>query len=137
MQGIPEPAVDRVAAHDDCRHGRRISRCSLLHRLRGHHCPAALGAKDEPPAAAILNMVATCVRLPECNDGRIFDNFAMAGQRYFDSLEELPVFTSRNFYNGHLEKFFSPSPHESDSVTARDNGRMERASHGAEGLFRC
>src|SRR5258708_36412100 len=31
---------------------------------------------------------------------------------------------------GHLEKFFSPSPHESDSVTARDNGRMERASHG-------
>ncbi len=49
--------------------------------------------------AAILNMVATCVRLPECNDGRIFDNFAMAGQRYFDSLEELPVFTSRNFYN--------------------------------------
>ncbi len=38
---------------------------------------------------------------------------------------------------GHLEKFFSPSPHESDSVTARDNGRMERASHGAEGLFRC
>src|SRR6266436_7775931 len=38
---------------------------------------------------------------------------------------------------GHLEKFFSPSPHESDSVTARGNGRMERASHGAEGLFRC
>ena len=59
--------------------------------------PEATLPKNE--CAAILNMVATCVRLPECNDGRIFDNFAMAGQRYFDSLEELPVFTSRNFYN--------------------------------------
>ena len=38
---------------------------------------------------------------------------------------------------GHLEKFLSPSPRESDSVTARGHGRMERASHGAEGLFRC
>jgi hypothetical protein len=49
--------------------------------------------------AAILNMVATCVRLPECNEGRIFDNFAVAGHRYFNNLEEMPVFTSRNFYN--------------------------------------
>jgi hypothetical protein len=49
--------------------------------------------------AAILNMVATCVRLPECNDERIFENFAMAGQRYFNRLEEMPVFTSRNFYS--------------------------------------
>jgi hypothetical protein len=38
---------------------------------------------------------------------------------------------------GHLEKFLSPSRHESDSVTARGYGRMEEASHGAEGLFRC
>jgi predicted helicase len=37
---------------------------------------------------------------------------------------------------GHLEKFLSPSRHESDSVTARGYG-MERAGHGAEGLFRC
>jgi hypothetical protein len=38
---------------------------------------------------------------------------------------------------GHLEKFLSPSRHESDSVTVRGYGRMERAGHGAEGLFRC
>jgi hypothetical protein len=38
---------------------------------------------------------------------------------------------------GHLEKFLSPSRHESDSVTARGHRRMERAGHGAEGLFRC
>src|SRR5947208_1574486 len=31
---------------------------------------------------------------------------------------------------GHLEKFLSPSRHESDSVTARGHGRMERAGHG-------
>jgi hypothetical protein len=37
---------------------------------------------------------------------------------------------------GRLEKFFSPSLRESDSVTARENGQMERASHGTEGLFR-
>src|SRR6184192_3120240 len=39
--------------------------------------------------------------------------------------------------HGHLEKFLSPSRHESDSVTARGHGRMERAGHGAEELFRC
>jgi hypothetical protein len=59
--------------------------------------PEATLPKTE--CAAILNMVVTCVRLPECNEGRIFDNFAMAGQRYFDRLEEMTVFTSRNFYN--------------------------------------
>src|SRR6516162_6506509 len=31
----------------------------------------------------------------------------------------------------HLEKFFSPSRCESDSLTAMGHGRMERASHGA------
>src|SRR6516225_7749826 len=35
----------------------------------------------------------------------------------------------------HLEKFFSPSRCESDSLTAMGHGRMERASHGADGLF--
>ena len=38
---------------------------------------------------------------------------------------------------GHLEKFFSPSGCESDSLTAMGHVRMERASHGADGLFRC
>src|SRR5262249_19724134 len=40
-------------------------------------------------------------------------------------------------HHGHLEKFFSPSRCESDSLTAMGHGRMERASHGADGLFRC
>src|SRR5262245_3741678 len=39
--------------------------------------------------------------------------------------------------SGHLEKFLSPSRHESDSMTVRGHGRMERAGYGAEGLFRC
>jgi len=38
---------------------------------------------------------------------------------------------------GHLEKFFSPSRYESDSLTAMGHGRIGRASHGADGLFRC
>jgi hypothetical protein len=59
--------------------------------------PEATLPKNE--CAAVLNMVVTCVRLPECTEGRIFDNFAMAGQRYFNRLEEMPVFTSRNFYS--------------------------------------
>src|SRR5215475_9333409 len=36
---------------------------------------------------------------------------------------------------GHLEKFFSPSRCESDSLTAMGHGGMERASHGADGPF--
>jgi hypothetical protein len=62
----------------------------------------SLGAEAILPkseCATILNMVETCVRLPKCNDERIFENFAMAGQRYFNRLEEMTVFTSRNFYN--------------------------------------
>jgi hypothetical protein len=58
--------------------------------------PEATLPKKE--CAAILNMVVKCVRLPECKEGRIFDNFAMAAQRYFNRLEEMPVFTSRKFY---------------------------------------
>jgi hypothetical protein len=49
-----------------------------------------------------------------------------------DPYEVIPFHTK-----GHLEKFLSPSRCESDSLTARGNGRMEEASHGAEGLFRC
>jgi len=54
--------------------------------------------------------------------------FMMAVEEQFAGLE---------ITDGHLEKFLSPSRHESDSVTARGHGRMERAGHGAEGLFRC
>jgi hypothetical protein len=57
------------------------------------------GTLPKKECAAILNMVVTCVRLPECSEGRIFENFAMAGQSYFNRLEEMPVFTSRNSYN--------------------------------------
>ena len=59
--------------------------------------PEATLPKNE--CAAVLNMVVTCVQLPECNEGRIFDKFATADQRYFNSLEEMPVFTSRKFYS--------------------------------------
>jgi hypothetical protein len=48
--------------------------------------------------ATILNMVETCVRLRHCSDERIFEKFAIAGQRYFNWLEGMTVFTSRNFY---------------------------------------
>src|SRR6516165_8509332 len=43
---------------------------------------------------------------------------------------------SKHLPSGHLEKFFSPSRYESDSLTAMGHGRIERASHGADGLFR-
>jgi hypothetical protein len=49
--------------------------------------------------AAVLNLVVTCIRLPECNEGRMFDRFGTANHRYFNNLEEMPVFTSRNFYS--------------------------------------
>jgi hypothetical protein len=63
--------------------------------IRSPELEATLPKKE---CAAILNMVVKCVRLPECNEGRIFDTFAMAALRYFNRLEEMPVFTSRNFY---------------------------------------
>jgi hypothetical protein len=59
--------------------------------------PEAIVSKHE--CATILNMVVTCVRLSECSDETIFEKFATAGQRYFKRLEEMTVFTSRNFYN--------------------------------------
>ena len=47
-----------------------------------------------------LNMVATCVGLPRCDDEQIGDHFAMAGQRYFSTLEtHMPVFKTDNFYS--------------------------------------
>jgi hypothetical protein len=45
--------------------------------------------------------------------------------------------TKGEWIPGHLEKFFSPSRCESDSLTAMGHGRIERASHGADELFRC
>jgi hypothetical protein len=59
--------------------------------------PEAILPKNE--CATILNMVETCVRLRDCSDERIFENFAIAGQRYFNWLEGMTVFTSRNFYD--------------------------------------
>jgi hypothetical protein len=58
--------------------------------------PEAILPKNE--CATILNMVERCVRLRDCSDERIFENFAIAGQRYFNWLEGMTVFTSRNFY---------------------------------------
>jgi hypothetical protein len=58
--------------------------------------PEAILPKKE--CATILNMVETCVRLRDCSDERIFENFAIAGQRYFNWLEGMTVFTSRSFY---------------------------------------
>jgi hypothetical protein len=58
--------------------------------------PEAILPKNE--CATILNMVETCVRLRDCSDERIYENFAIAGQRYFNWLEGMTVFTSRNFY---------------------------------------
>src|SRR5262249_10330812 len=51
--------------------------------------------------------------------------------------EKPHAITKMGLIVGQLEKFLSASRHESDSVTARGHGRMERAGHGAEGLFRC
>jgi hypothetical protein len=58
--------------------------------------PAAILPKNE--CAKILNMVETCVRLRDCSDERILENFAIEGQGYFNWLEGMTVFTSRNFY---------------------------------------
>ena len=53
-----------------------------------------------PECANVLNMVATCVGLPRCDDEQIGDHFAMAGQRYFSTLEtHMPVFKTDNFYS--------------------------------------
>jgi hypothetical protein len=58
--------------------------------------PEAILPRNE--CATVLNMVEPCVRLRDCSDERIFENFAIASQRYFNWLEAMTVFTSRNFY---------------------------------------
>jgi hypothetical protein len=63
--------------------------------VREHH---GFGAAVAAGCAKILNMVETCVRLRDCSDERILENFAIAGQGYFNWLEGMTVFTSRNFY---------------------------------------
>ena len=50
--------------------------------------------------ARVLNMVAECPKIKsDCSDEAIWDKFAMAGQRYFASLENMPVFLTKNFYD--------------------------------------
>jgi hypothetical protein len=50
--------------------------------------------------ARVLNMVAECPNMEaKCTDEAIWDKFAMAGQRYFSSLENMPVFSTEKFYN--------------------------------------
>jgi len=46
-----------------------------------------------------------------------------------------PATLLKIYIYGHLEKFLSPSRRKSDSMTASGHRRMERAGHGAEGLF--
>jgi hypothetical protein len=48
--------------------------------------------------ASLLNMVAKCSEIRDCSGEGIGDEFGMAGQRYFNALENMPVFTSDNFY---------------------------------------
>jgi hypothetical protein len=78
--------------------------------------------------------------IPECKNielgaGGFTDLSELSGFRHLESLaiSQAPFQKTQ----GHLEKFLSPSRHESDSMTVRGHGRMERAGHGAEGLFRC
>ena len=44
-------------------------------------------------------MVAECPKMEaKCTDEVIWDKFAMAGQRYFSSLVNMPVFSMEKFY---------------------------------------
>src|SRR5215471_10233652 len=60
----------------------------------------------------------------------------LAGPRWTVDRDRSPRHRLVKTIEGHLEKFFSPSRYESDSLTAMGHGRIERASHGADGLFR-
>jgi len=53
--------------------------------------------KDE--CANVLNMVANCSEILDCSKEGIWDKFAMAGQRYFNLLENMPVFETDSFYS--------------------------------------
>jgi len=64
--------------------------------IRAQGPEVALPKKE---CATILNMVVTCGRLAECSERSIFENFAVASLSYFNRLEEMPVFTFRNFYS--------------------------------------
>jgi hypothetical protein len=83
---------------DAAHRGIRVTLLSSLASTVNIRSPEPEATLPKKECAAILNMVVKCVRLPECKEGRIFDNFAMAAQRYFNRLEEMTVFTSRNFY---------------------------------------
>src|SRR6516164_2120993 len=69
--------------------------------------------------------------LPQAWDGK--GEFPAESAQYYGGYKQADVKPAP----GHLEKFFSPSRYESDSLTAMGHGRMERASHGADGIFRC
>src|SRR6266480_3334454 len=90
----------------------------------------------------IIDMKHALVKLGRAIDWRFLEE--RFGAVYTDKPGQPPLPTRLmaglailKYTYGRLEKFLSPSPDESDSVTARGNGRMERADHGAEGLFRC
>jgi C4-dicarboxylate-specific signal transduction histidine kinase len=90
----------------------------------------ALGAvvKDGQRAAEVFRSIRALVQRDEPRMGTLDIN---------DVIEEVLVLARGDLQNqGRLEKFFSLSLRESDSVTARENGQMERARHGTEGLFR-
>jgi hypothetical protein len=62
------------------------------------HSASATLPKAE--CARVLNMVAECPKMEsKCTDEAIWDKFAMAGQRYFSSLENMPVFSTEKFYD--------------------------------------
>jgi len=67
---------------------------SIAVDIRAQGPEATLPKKE---CAAILNMVVTCVRLAECS--AYLRIFAGASLSYFNRLEEMPVFASRNFYS--------------------------------------
>ena len=99
----------------DHRH-RRVLRA----RRKRPRCRAAECGQQFPPSIRERHVPTSRARMPNRND-----TMPRAAFRW------------RRMYCGRLEKFFSPSRYESDSLTAMGHGRIERASHGADGLFRC
>ena len=65
-------------------------------RLEAQSSSAILPKAD---CARVLNMAAECPQInPDCTDEAMGDKFAMAGQRYMDSLENKHVFSTEKFY---------------------------------------
>jgi uncharacterized caspase-like protein len=58
--------------------------------------PRATLPKEE--CGKILNMIASCVEIVGCSHESISAKFAMAGQRYLNMLENMPVFKTEKFY---------------------------------------